>query len=126
MARFLLDTHMLLWWLTDHPELGAWARQAIADGRDEVFVSAASGWEIANKRASGTLQTPDDLESRVVANGFTLLPITFRHAEQAGSLPMLHRDPFDRMHIAQAQVEDLVLITNDDQIKRYDVRILGV
>ena len=125
MARFLVDTHVLLWWLMDHPGLGASARQAIADARNVVFVSAASGWEVAVKRTLGKLQAPDDLETRIGEQGFASLSITFRHAEQAGGLPLLHRDPFDRVLIAQAQVEDLILITNDDRIKQYDVRTLG-
>ena len=125
MARFLVDTRVLLWWLMDHPSLGASARQAIADAQNVVFVSAASGWEVAVKRTLGKLQAPDDLETRIGEQGFASLSITFRHAEQAGGLPLLHRDPFDRVLIAQAQVEDLILITNDDRIKQYDVRTLG-
>ncbi len=125
MASFLLDTHVLLWWLTDHPRLGASARKSIADGRNEVFVSAASSWEISIKRRLGKLRAPVDLESRVVAEGFRLLPISFRHAEQAGALPLLHSDSFDRMLVAQAETENLVLITSDQQIMRYDLRIIG-
>ena len=125
MARCLLDTHVLLWWLTDDPKLGAPARQAIADAQNEIFVSAASGWEIATKKALGKLRAPNHLEEQVRAKGFTLLSIAFGHAERAGTLPLLHRDPFDRMLIAQAQIEHLVLITADERIKRYDVRVLA-
>ena len=126
MARFLLDTHVLLWWFMDDPRLGVSARQAIANARNEVYVSAASGWEVAIKRALGKLRAPGDLYKRAEAQGFISLSITFRHAEQAGALPLLHRDPFDRILIAQAQVENLALITGDERIKRYDVRILAV
>lgn len=126
MARYLLDTHVLLWWFMDDPRLGASARQAIANARNEVYVSAASGWEIAIKKALGKLQAPDDLESQAGAQGFTSLSITFHHAEQAGLLPLLHRDPFDRILIAQAQAENLALITADERIKRYEVRTLAV
>jgi len=125
MASFLLDTHVLLWWLTDHPRLSASARKSIADGRNEIFVSAASSWEISIKRRLGKLRAPVDLESRLVAEGFRLLPISFRHAELAGALPLLHSDSFDRMLVAQAETENLVLITSDQQIMRYDLRIIG-
>jgi len=125
MMRFLLDTHVLLWWLMDHPKLGASARGAIADAHNEIYVSAASGWEISIKRKVGKLRAPDDLESRIAADGFRLLPISFRHAEQAGALPLLHNDPFDRMLIAQAEIENLTLITNDQQITRYEVRTMA-
>ena len=125
MSRFLLDTHVLLWWLTDDPRLGASARQTIADAQNEVFVSAATGWEVAIKRALGKLRAPDELETEIKDEGFVPLPITFRHAEQAGALPLLHRDPFDRVLIAQALAEDLILITNDERIKRYDVQTLA-
>ena len=125
MSRLLLDTHVLLWWLTDDPRLGASARQTIADAQNEVFVSAATGWEVAIKRALGKLRAPDELETEIKDEGFVPLPITFRHAEQAGALPLLHRDPFDRVLIAQALAGDLILITNDEWIKRYDVRTLA-
>ena len=125
MSRFLLDTHVLLWWLTDDPRLGASARQTIADAQNEVFVSAATGWEVAIKWALGKLRAPDELETGVKEEGFVPLSITFRHAEQAGALPLLHRDPFDRVLIAQALAEDLILITNDERIKRYDVQTLA-
>ncbi len=125
MGRFLLDTHALLWWLTDDPRLGAAARKAIANPQNEVYVSSASGWEVAIKSALGKLRAPHDLQSLVGAQGFTSLSITFDHAEQAGALPPIHRDPFDRMLIAQAQAENLALITSDEQIRRYDVRTLA-
>jgi PIN domain nuclease of toxin-antitoxin system len=124
MQRLLLDTHAFLWWLADAPQLGNLARKAIGDERNDVFVSAATGWEIAIKRAAGKLQAPDNLDAMVEESGFTHLPITFFHGEQAGALPMHHRDPFDRMLVAQAQAEGLVIVTGDPYIPRYGVRTL--
>ena len=124
MARLLLDTHVLLWWLGDDHRLGEQARLAIADPANEAVVSAVSGWEIAIKRGLGKLKAPPDLEVHVKAQGFTLLPMTFGHAEQVASLPPLHRDPFDRMLVAQAKAEGLVLVTQDARIKSYDVAVL--
>ena len=123
MARLLLDTHVLLWWLADDPRLGRSARRAIAD--NEAFASAVSGWEIAIKRALSKLQAPGDLEGHVKAEGFKPLPITFQHTERVWVLPRLHDDPFDRMLVAQAHTEGLVLVTNDARIRRYDVQTLG-
>jgi PIN domain nuclease of toxin-antitoxin system len=124
MQRLLLDTHAFLWWLADTPQLGNLARKAIGDERNDVFVSAATGWEIAIKRAAGKLQAPDNLDAMVEECGFTPLPITFFHGEQAGALPMHHHDPFDRMLFAQAQAEGLVIVTGDPDIPRYGVRTL--
>lgn len=124
MLRLLLDTHAFLWWLADAPQLGDSARKAIGDERNDVFVSAATGWEIAIKRAVGKLQAPENLDAMLEESGFSHLPITFFHGEQAGALPMHHRDPFDRMLIAQAQAEGLVIVTRDPYIPRYGVRTL--
>ncbi len=119
MLRLLLDTHVLLWWLADDRRLGQRAREAIADSRNEAFASAVSGWEIAIKRGLGKLDAPDDLEAHLVAQGFKPLPVTFRHTERVSALPRLHDDPFDRMLLAQAHIEGLVLVTKDARIKRY-------
>ncbi len=124
MARLLLDTHTVLWWLTDPEKLHKVAYQAIANAQNEVFVSAVSGWEIAIKRAIGKLQAPDDLEAGVEEQGFTPLSLTFHHAEQAGALPPRHGDPFDRMLVAQAQAEGLILVTRDARIPLYGVRTM--
>ncbi len=124
MSRLLLDTHAFVWWLSDVSELAEGARSAIADPRNDIFVSAITGWEIAVKRARGRMTAPDNLAAMVEEKGFTHLPLTFFHAEQAGVLPMHHRDPFDRMLVAQAQVEGLVLVTRDDRIPRYGVRTM--
>ena len=124
MERLLLDTHAFLWCLADAAKLSAPARATIADGNNDVFVSAVSGWEIAVKRAKGHLIAPDDLAAMVEDRGFAHLPLTFQHAEQAGMLPMLHKDPFDRFLVAQAQAEELTLVTRDPHIPRYGVRTM--
>ena len=120
--RLLLDTHVLLWWLADDTRLCESARSLIGNGRNEAFVSAASVWEVAIKRALGKIEAPGGLAATIEAEGLTPLPVTFAHAERAGMLPLHHRDPFDRMLIAQAQCDDLTLITADRNIPRYDVR----
>ena len=125
MARFLLDTHAVLWALADPAKLSRAARTALEDARNEVFVSVVSGWEIAIKRALGKLEAPDDLEAAIRMQGFEPLLLTFHHAAQAGGLPPHHRDPFDRMLIAQAQAEGLILVTRDSNIPLYGVRILA-
>lgn len=123
MRRILLDTHALLWWLSDDAALGPGAREVIAEPRNEVLVSAASIWEIGIKRQKGLLEVPSDLEALVEDEGFGKLPISLFHAQQAGSLPEIHRDPFDRMLVAQAQAEGLELLTADETIPRYSVRV---
>ena len=125
MQRLLLDTHVFLWCVSNVQELAENARAQIADPRNDVFVSAITGWEIAVKRAKGRLTAPDNLETLVAERGFTHLPLTFHHAEQAGNLPMHHRDPFDRFLVAQAQAEGLALVTRDVRIPLYGVRTLA-
>ena len=124
MARLLLDTHVVLWALAEPEKLARPARTALEEAENEVFVSVVSGWEIAIKRALGKLEAPDDLEAAITMQGFEPLLVTFHHATQAGRLPPHHRDPFDRMLIAQAQAEGLVLVTRDPDIPRYGVRTL--
>ena len=124
MQRLLLDTHALVWWLSDVSRLSEAARAAIAEPRNDIFVSAVTGWEIAVKRAMGRMTAPDNLSAMVEERGFTHLPLTFHHAEQAGNLPPHHRDPFDRLLVAQAQAEGLILVTRDARIPRYGIRIL--
>ena len=121
VQRFLLDTHTLIWALDGGERLGAAVNDAITDPDNAVFVSVVSAWEMAIKRAIGKLDTPDDLAGAVAALGFVELLVTFQHAERAGRLPLLHRDPFDRMLVAQAQAENLTLITGDASIARYAV-----
>jgi PIN domain nuclease of toxin-antitoxin system len=121
--RLLLDTHVVLWWCSDHRRLQLRARRAIA-GADEAWVSAASAWEVSIKTALGRLRPPEPFEHAVDASGFSQLPITFRHAASAGALPAHHHDPFDRMLIAQAQLEGLTLVTHDEVFARYGVPVL--
>lgn len=122
--NLLVDTHVLLWWLADDHALPAPARAAIAAPEHRVAVSAASAWEIAIKRALGKLDAPDDLRRTLVLSGFDEIPITVDHASIAGALPRHHDDPFDRMLVAQALVEDLTLVTVDPRFAAYDVDVL--
>ena len=123
MQRCLLDTHVLLWWLSDDLQLGERARQMIRDPRNQIFVSAASTWEISIKSALGKLDVPADIDSVVEDEGFSKLPISLYHGQLAGQLPSIHRDPFDRMLIAQAQSEGLILMTADATIPQYKLRV---
>ena len=122
--RLLLDTHALLWAMAEPDQLTERARDMIRDGRNEVLVSAASVWEIAIKRALGRLTAPEGLGAAISAAGFDALPISFEHAELAGSLPTHHHDPFDRMLIAQAQLESLTIVTRDNRFPKYEVHLL--
>jgi PIN domain nuclease of toxin-antitoxin system len=119
--RLLLDTHAFLWWDSKDASLPAAQQAAVASPRNEVFVSAVTVWEIAIKRGLGKLIFAGELGKTIADQGFTSLPITVEHAEWAGTLPQLHRDPFDRLLVAQAQLEGLVLVTVDEQILKYAV-----
>jgi PIN domain nuclease of toxin-antitoxin system len=120
----LVDTHSLLWWLSDEAALSPAARSAIADPANDPLVSAASVWEIAIKRALGKLTAPDDLPELIVGEGFSWLPLTPLHAWQVRDLPTHHRDPFDRVLIAQATTERLPIITGDPSFNAYGVEVL--
>jgi PIN domain nuclease of toxin-antitoxin system len=126
--RLLLDTHALIWWLLGDTALGRAARQAIGDTNNDIFVSAASGWEIATKYRLGKLPQVATLAADVVGvtaqQGFQELPITLRHAQIAGSLPGPHRDPFDRMLIAQALHEQMALVSRESIFAHYGVPLL--
>ena len=122
--NLLLDTHTLIWTLADNPELAAAAREAIIDGNNIVFVSAVSVWEISIKKAMGKLDAPDTLLEEIGRHRFTPLEIALAHADRAGKLPPIHLDPFDRMLIAQAQSEQLTLVTRDAEIQKYAVHCL--
>jgi len=123
-VNLLLDTHTLIWALADNPELAAAAREAIIDGNNIVFVSAVSVWEISIKKALAKLDAPDTLLEEIERHRFTPLEIALEHADRAGKLPPLHLDPFDRMLIAQAQSEQLTLVTRDSEIQKYAVHCL--
>ena len=118
----LLDTHVLIWW-DEGRRIAAEARQAI-EAADAVYVSAASAWEVAIKTALGRLRPTRTVAEAVSDSGFLELPVTFRHAERVTGLPPHHRDPFDRMLVAQAAVEELTLITRDPVFGRYGVALI--
>jgi PIN domain nuclease of toxin-antitoxin system len=124
-VRLLLDTHAFLWWLAGDDALSAEARTAMADEGNAVFVSAASAWEIATKHRIGKLPgvaaIVADLDGAIADQGFMVLPISARHGQAAGALPGPHRDPFDRMLIAQAMLENLVLVSNEQPFDAYGV-----
>jgi len=127
-VKALLDTHTFLWWNLNDPQLSDRAREFISDGRNEVLLSAASAWEIAIKVARGRLELPETpdryVASRLNQHHFTPLPVQLSHALQVHALPDIHKDPFDRLLIAQSQLEAVPLLTADPEIARYDVRIL--
>jgi PIN domain nuclease of toxin-antitoxin system len=120
----LLDSHALLWWLADDKQLGEKARKIISDAQNQIYVSAASSWEISIKKALGKLQAPEGLDDIVDDEGFEKLAISFFHGEKAGALPAIHNDPFDRMIVAQAQAEGLEVITKDAHIPRYGAKVI--
>jgi PIN domain nuclease of toxin-antitoxin system len=122
--NLLLDTHVLLWWLDDHPTLSKKARAAIAAGENLVFVSAAVIWEIRIKQALGKLEIPRSFRRVLDDQSFEMLNITIEHAHAIGDLPAHHRDPFDRMLVAQTKVEGLTLVTRDIRLKKYKIPLI--
>jgi len=128
MSRLLLDTHVFLWWLDDAPDLSAPARLAIADVGNECYLSLASCWEMAIKSSLGKLRLARPVErfvsEQLTANGFHLLNIELRHAAQVKTLPFHHRDPFDRLLIAQAITEKLTMVSADNAFASYEVKIV--
>ena len=122
--NLLLDTHIVLWWLDDSPDLPTPARQAIIDTTNVCFASTATLWEIEIKRALGKLSIPDSYNDLLARQGFRELPISSAHTSALRALPPIHRDPFDRMLVAQAVSDDLIIVTTDEAIRRYEVRVL--
>lgn len=126
--RALLDAHAFIWWVLDAPSLSDPCRDILSDGANEVFLSVASSYEIAYKAEQGRLTLPEApatyIQSRLAANGFGSLSIELSHALRAGTLPRIHGDPFDRLLVAQAQIEDLPILTADPAIGRYDVETI--
>ncbi len=122
--RLLLDTHALIWALTNPDRLSARAREQIRAESSDVFVSMVSPWEIGIKKSRGNMSPPDDLEAQLDQKRFALLPVSLSHTRAIESLPHHHGDPFDRMLVAQAQVEGLTIVTADRQIARYQVAVL--
>lgn len=126
--RYLLDTHTFLWWNMDDAQLSSMAKELIADGNNEIFLSAATAWEIAIKTARGRLTLPEDptryVSNRMNLHGFQALPVQVHHAVQVYKLPQHHADPFDRLLIAQSQIESLPLISADADIRKYGVEVI--
>jgi PIN domain nuclease of toxin-antitoxin system len=126
--KALLDTHTFLWWTTEDPVLSARAKEIIADGQNEIYLSAVSVWEIAIKAARGRLILPEPpgqyISRRMSLYRFQPLPIQISHAVLVYELPLLHNDPFDRLLIAQSQMETLPLVTKDEDIQRYDIKTI--
>jgi PIN domain nuclease of toxin-antitoxin system len=122
--RVLLDTHALIWALEDSPSLSPTARSVILDSRNEILVSAVSAWEIAIKKALGRLEAPDDLAAAIEDAGFLRKDLTITSAEYLAQLPLHHRDPFDRMLIAQVLEDGIPLVSGDRQLAPYPVQIL--
>ena len=122
--NLLLDTHVLLWWLDASPSLSQTASETISTVSNIVFVSAAVVWEIRIKQALGKLKIPADFRQVLERQPFEKLPITAEHAYAVGDLPSHHRDPFDRMLIAQAKVENLSIVTRDSIFHQYQIPIV--
>jgi PIN domain nuclease of toxin-antitoxin system len=126
--KVLLDTHTFLWWITDDPKLSSKSRDIIYDGSNELFLSAATGWEIAIKAKLNRIQLPEHPElfisEQLRINGIQSLPIQMGHALHVFTLPDYHRDPFDRMLVAQSQLEDLPILTADPLISLYRVDVI--
>jgi PIN domain nuclease of toxin-antitoxin system len=119
--RLLIDTHILLWLNSGQENLTSDQMAVLSDPTNEVFVSAVTVWEIVVKRAKGLIRFDGRIESMVESQGFQHLPVSAAHAEGIAELPMYHRDPFDRMLIAQSRIEQMTLITSDAAIRKYPV-----
>jgi len=124
--NLFLDTHIFLWWLGDNPLLSKKARNAISNVDNIIFLSAVNIWEIRIKQALGKLEITPDFFSIMKQQGFEILSITADHANRVGDLPMHHRDPFDRMLIAQAMEENLTIVTHDKVFNSYEIQIMEV
>jgi PIN domain nuclease of toxin-antitoxin system len=128
-VKVLLDTHAFLWWVADDPRLSPRARRILAESANEVYFSAASGWELAIKARLGRLSVggadiADFVAEQLAVNGFQVLPVNLSHALRTYALPDHHKDPFDRMLVAQAISEELALVSADRKLAAYKVRIV--
>ncbi len=122
--RLLLDSHAFLWWSEGSSQLGTGARHAIADPANEVLISIASLWELILKVSLGKLALPDDIETMVLSQGLSVLAVSFDHLRRFGTLTLIHKDPFDRMIIAQALAEGIPIATADRRFASYGVQIV--
>jgi PIN domain nuclease of toxin-antitoxin system len=122
--NLLLDTHALLWWLDDHPSLSERARMTISDGNNMVFVSAVVIWEIRIKQALGKLEIPPDFRQVLDQQPFEMLAITVEHAHAVADIPAIHRDAFDRMLVAQANVEGFTVVSRDSVFEQYNISLI--
>jgi PIN domain nuclease of toxin-antitoxin system len=126
--KYLLDTHIFLWWNMDDEQLSKRAREIIANGENEIYLSAASAWEIAIKAAKGLLKLPEApgtyITSRMSMCRFQALPVQISHAVRVYELPHHHDDPFDRLLIAQSQLEEMPLISADADIRKYNLKVI--
>ena len=122
--RLLLDSNAFLWWAETDPKLSTLARGAIADPANDVLISMAGLWELVIKASIGKLALPDDVETMVTSQGFSVLPITFSHLHRFSGLPRHHKDPFDRMIIAQALAESIPIASADRRFPSYGVQII--
>ena len=122
--NLLLDTHVVLWWLSDDPTLSDAARSVIADPENTVFLSAVVVWEIRIKQGIGKLDLPKDFGEVLAQQSFPELSITVQHADAIAMLPAIHRDPFDRLLVAQAMVEKMTIVTRDSAIAAYGVDVI--
>ncbi len=126
--KLLLDTHTFLWWISDSDRLSRKARSLISSGANEIFFSAVSAWEIAVKAELGRITLPSDPEKfvpqHITQNAFQVLPVQLRHALRVFSLPSVHRDPFDRMLVAQAEAEKMPLLTGDSRFHGYSIKVI--
>jgi len=125
-VKLLLDTHVLIWLFEENPCLNSKARTLLADRAHALTVSVVSVWEISIKQALGRLQVPDNIVALLELNRVRLLPVSVEHAYAVRSLPLLHGDPFDRMLVTQALLEDLTIVTHDKNVQAYPVPCLMV
>ena len=122
--RVLLDSQVMVWWMGKPDRISRETLQIITDPRNPVYVSAASVWELGIKVANGNLTLPEKYLESLMNDGFATLDVTMRHAQVSADLPMIHSDPFDRVIIAQARSDDLVLISADRHIRRYNIKVI--
>lgn len=122
--KLLLDTHAALWWLSDDQRFGAEAERQITDGTNRVLLSAAVVWEVAVKRSLGKLDAPEDFASTLLGAGVQPLAVSLEHAASVEQLPWHHRDPFDRLLLAQASLEGAAIVSRDQQLRAYGTTLI--